>query len=303
MSVLAKNKTVKFEENLENLREAMGIMQHHDAVTGTEKQHVANDYARLLQIGIDKCNENIRETLNQLSNPEEISNEGLKFEYKSCASLNISSCDVSENSEKFMVTIYNPLAHSTNQYVRIPIADNEYEILNNENVVVTSQIVSIPSEVRILSFRKSIAESELVFLATELPPLGYKSYFIQRKLTEKVPKNKKIDSKIERFGTSIRRFSIPFTIGNEDLSFTFDENGLLQSAETDEVRMRVRQNFYFYKGSVGLNYRSEQRSSGAYVFRPNQTFALPVVPKAHVRVIRGDLVDEVHQVTTKSQVE
>lgn len=36
------------DEELENFREAMGIMQHHDAVTGTEKQFVAEDYARIL---------------------------------------------------------------------------------------------------------------------------------------------------------------------------------------------------------------------------------------------------------------
>lgn len=29
-------------------REAMGVMQHHDAITGTEKQKVAQDYARIL---------------------------------------------------------------------------------------------------------------------------------------------------------------------------------------------------------------------------------------------------------------
>jgi lysosomal alpha-mannosidase len=31
---------------LDSLREVMGIMQHHDAITGTEKQHVADDYSR-----------------------------------------------------------------------------------------------------------------------------------------------------------------------------------------------------------------------------------------------------------------
>ena len=32
----------------QTLWEAMGLLQHHDAVAGTEKQHVANDYARHL---------------------------------------------------------------------------------------------------------------------------------------------------------------------------------------------------------------------------------------------------------------
>jgi lysosomal alpha-mannosidase len=36
------------ESPLDGLREAIGIMQHHDAITGTEKQHVADDYARIL---------------------------------------------------------------------------------------------------------------------------------------------------------------------------------------------------------------------------------------------------------------
>ncbi len=33
------------------LARAMGVAQHHDAVTGTEKQHVADDYAMRLSIG------------------------------------------------------------------------------------------------------------------------------------------------------------------------------------------------------------------------------------------------------------
>ena len=38
---------------LDSLREAMGIMQHHDAITGTEKQHVADDYARTLTTALE----------------------------------------------------------------------------------------------------------------------------------------------------------------------------------------------------------------------------------------------------------
>ena len=37
------------------LWEAMGIAQHHDAVSGTEKQHVADDYALRLSQGNAEC--------------------------------------------------------------------------------------------------------------------------------------------------------------------------------------------------------------------------------------------------------
>ncbi len=33
--------------------EALGVTQHHDAVSGTEKQEVAFDYAQRLSEGID----------------------------------------------------------------------------------------------------------------------------------------------------------------------------------------------------------------------------------------------------------
>jgi len=33
----------------------MGVAQHHDAVSGTEKQHVADDYAQRLSQGIDSA--------------------------------------------------------------------------------------------------------------------------------------------------------------------------------------------------------------------------------------------------------
>jgi len=38
----------------------MGVAQHHDAVSGTEKQEVAFDYAQRLSVGIDNAIVSIR---------------------------------------------------------------------------------------------------------------------------------------------------------------------------------------------------------------------------------------------------
>lgn len=45
--------------NTDSLGDALAIAQHHDAVTGTEKQHVANDYAKRLSIGYKEVHFNL----------------------------------------------------------------------------------------------------------------------------------------------------------------------------------------------------------------------------------------------------
>ena len=52
---MAMNGMIRNGSDISVMKEAMGIMQHHDAATGTEKQHVADDYARLLHLGFEEC--------------------------------------------------------------------------------------------------------------------------------------------------------------------------------------------------------------------------------------------------------
>ena len=46
MASVLKGKGVSYDGDISVMKRAMGTMQHHDAVTGTEKQHVAEDYAQ-----------------------------------------------------------------------------------------------------------------------------------------------------------------------------------------------------------------------------------------------------------------
>ena len=41
-----------------DLGDALGIAQHHDAVSGTAKQHTTDDYAKRLAIGSSKVSSN-----------------------------------------------------------------------------------------------------------------------------------------------------------------------------------------------------------------------------------------------------
>lgn len=44
----------KFQEDEFHFKRALGIAQHHDGVSGTEKQHVTDDYALYLDEGLER---------------------------------------------------------------------------------------------------------------------------------------------------------------------------------------------------------------------------------------------------------
>ncbi|KAJ6645895.1 Lysosomal alpha-mannosidase, partial [Pseudolycoriella hygida] len=301
LTALTPNGNANFEPNLSSLREAMGVMQHHDAVTGTEKQHVADDYARLLQQAIEACSFNTHDVLNQMTtgrspfhvqpNVDNIN----QFEFESCQLLNISICEKSEGNGNFIVTLYNPLPHSTFQYVRIPVSDINYSILDYRGVPTPFQLISIPTSIQNLHYRFSNATNEMVFLANELPPLGYKSYFIGRTAEDEQPEVVLMDEPLDEFverGYFAEDGTV--TIGNKYINLTFDESGHLMSVTSNGETSKLTQTFFYYEGAVGDNKEFLNRSSGAYIFRPNNTLQI-LSDKVMTTVIKGPIVDEVHQ--------
>jgi lysosomal alpha-mannosidase len=41
--------------DINSLKEAVGVLQYHDAITGTELVWIADDYHRLLSIGLSRA--------------------------------------------------------------------------------------------------------------------------------------------------------------------------------------------------------------------------------------------------------
>lgn len=281
LTALTPRKDKHSISRLNLLREAMGVMQHHDAVTGTEKQHVADDYSRMLSHAINSCVENTKTSFQHLVGAN------ATFEFESCPLLNISKCEITENKSSFFVTLYNPLAHSTNQYVRLPVPGKMYIIKDILGREIPGQIVPVAQSVRKLYYRFSRASHELVFLASGIPPLGYKSYFVTRTAEN-------VDESPQNSQTNLQLNQEEVTIGNKFLNISFDSNGFLSSITTDGVVHHLRQNFVYYEGASGNNIIFKNRSSGAYIFRPNGTDHA-VTNKVHLTIFRGSIVQEVHQ--------
>ncbi|XP_053677468.1 lysosomal alpha-mannosidase [Anopheles nili] len=290
LTALAPIKESHMEPHLSVLREAMGVMQHHDAITGTEKQHVANDYARMLFRAVKACGANTQVVLNQLLHPDEGSvadRPKYTFAFESCHLLNVSKCELTELKDSFTVTLYNPLAHAGHEYVRVPVSGGRYIVRDYRNVEVSAQLVPIPESVLNLAYRFSNATAELVFLANELPPLGFKSYFVTRAIDS-------LDDFLHEMSTPPAA-SPEVTIGNRYLNVSFDSNGFLSTITIDGVTNRLRQTFVYYEGALGNNEEFRNRSSGAYIFRPNGT-ERTVTETVQLKVVKGPTVQEVHQV-------
>ncbi|XP_050072465.1 lysosomal alpha-mannosidase-like [Anopheles maculipalpis] len=85
------------------------------------------------------------------------------------------------------------------------------------------------------------------------------------------------------------------SIGNEHLTVHFDENGFMSSITVQGETHALKQNFLYYDGALGNNEEFRNRSSGAYIFRPNGT-EKTVTDVVEIQVVKSDVVQEVHQI-------
>jgi hypothetical protein len=86
------------ESPLYKLDDAMGVAQHHDAVAGTSKQHVAYDYAKRISIGISSAAAFVTQAIRELLLHKDAFSRGLLKDLSYCHLLNETVCEVSQVS-------------------------------------------------------------------------------------------------------------------------------------------------------------------------------------------------------------
>nr|XP_058918757.1 lysosomal alpha-mannosidase isoform X1 [Kogia breviceps] len=252
------------------LNEAMAVLQHHDAVSGTSRQHVANDYARQLAEGWGPCEVLLSNALARLS--------GSKEDFMFCRKLNVSVCPPTQTSESFQVTIYNPLGRKVDWMVRLPVSKHVFLVRDPSGTVVPSDVVMIPS-----------SDSQELLFSAAVPALGFSIYSVTQ-----VP-GQSPQAHIHH-PRSQKPWSRVLVIQNEYIRARFDpDSGLLMELENldQNLRLPVHQAFYWYNASTGNSLSSQV--SGAYIFRPSRQEPVLVSHWAQTHLVKTALVQEVHQ--------
>lgn len=366
LSVLANPMSNQDAVNeLEPLQETLGILQHHDAVTGTCKQFVNDDYSRMLGNAMKKAhhslvtsvakiiehNNNQRQAMGHQQQMSPIDMFIMKGEHIFCSSLNASHCQISEKLDRFeklLIHAYNPASHTVQHFIQIPVRDGRYivrESSGNSNAAIASQQTPIPPSVLRLTSIESRQDygvidpevsKEFIFAAI-LPPLTMATYVIEKlpgpptgvgggQLMAAAsgtgpsfysptgssgikPSQASVSSLLPRIAypsppnnnNLVRREILgtpgggDFIFGNSRISGIIDQTtGLLKAIQfADGRRLPFKQNFYYYDADG--KYRPE-KNSGAYIFNPSDRGAQRIAPKAEIEIIRGPVVEEVHQV-------
>jgi lysosomal alpha-mannosidase len=170
-------RSVDTEPFLDEGRNQLAILQHHDAITGTSPLFTVDDYVRRLFSASEALKVVVDRAYKKLLSKDS------KTEHKQivCDTLNITECSVSENNQNFTLIIYNPIGRSIAQWVRIPVnSDQNYEVFDSEGVKVNkTYTIPISESVEHLQGRKSNAKYELVFKANLLG-VGFVTYFVRK---------------------------------------------------------------------------------------------------------------------------
>ncbi|KAM1163507.1 hypothetical protein PS2_022931 [Malus domestica] len=293
--------------NTDSLADALAIAQHHDAVTGTEKQHVANDYAKRLAIGYTEAEQVVATSLAHLVESASYTgsvNPTTKFQQ--CPLLNISYCPASEmnfsEAKQLIVMVYNSLGWKRDDVIRIPIINEDVIVHDSEGREIESQL--LPLDDAHVGLRNYYAKAYLgqtptktpnywLAFTVSVPPLGFNTYTIS--LLGKGAGSTR--SSVQTFQS---REESTIEVGQGNVKLTFSTN---QGKMTKYVNRRslveelVEQSYGFYNGYNGSDDKAPliPQNAGAYIFRPNGTFLIKPGEKASLTVVRGPVIDEVHQ--------
>lgn len=240
-----------------HMHRAMGLMQHHDAVTGTEKQAVAEDYSKRLYRASQACQDQNMGRISQISGVE---GPYIDLTVTNCPAMNVSQCEISESSDKFLLSVYNPLSWPVSPYLRVPVPSPSYRVFTSYPVPhqLTVQVNQIPDYIRAIPGRESLSQYELIFRVDDVPGLGFTQLHVEK----------------------VEEEEVELTVSNMVRVGEVQEDGALV------LPGNIKAELLYYEG-----WTEDGQPSGAYVFRPKAGGKHSLGEAVYSEVV-GQLVNE-----------
>ena len=266
---------LKSEKSISYLKEQMGVLQHHDAVTGTELEPVTSDYELKLFRSIQKNKHIVDDAYKKLlpkSSGNSVPNQVF------CDSLNISWCEITEGNQPIAVTLYNPIGTNVSKYISLPVdGKKNFDVFDPLGKLIKSVVSPIASFIQKIPGRKSKATYQLTF-KVNLPPIGYATYLLMQnsqpvKTNQLKPLNKK--EKVLK-------------LKGDSLSALFDSSkGEFIGVQLKDGKLcPVNASFHYYKSTS---------TSNAYIFRPDGQTPIYQGKTFNSLYTENELFAEVHQ--------
>ncbi|XP_076940855.1 alpha-mannosidase At3g26720-like [Bidens hawaiensis] len=289
--------------NTNALGDALAIAQHHDAVSGTQRQHVAADYALRIAKGYAEAEKVVASSLaflTSLKSSGNHENEKSVGTFQQCPLLNISYCPPSEavlsDGKSLVIAVYNPLGWKREEVVRIPVSSHDLIVSDSSGKEIESQLLPIFNaslKTRDYHVKAYLGKSPtttpqywLGFTAS-VPPLGFNTYIISS------AKHTDTSSAMSTVWTSDSTNDKTVIVGggNLKLHYATDEGKLTHYINNRNlVEESIVHSYSYYSG-----HNSTNQASGAYIFRPSGTFPIKSEGQKAFAVLKGPLMDEVHQ--------
>ncbi|KAK3042490.1 hypothetical protein RJ639_000214 [Escallonia herrerae] len=278
----------------DTLADALAIAQHHDAVSGTERQHVADDYAKRLSMGYKEAEESVAASLAcMVESASTVGCGNPKTKFQQAKKFPHSELDLTLG-KKLVIVVYNALGWKRVDVVRLPVASENVTVHDSNGKEIESQILPVANvsiAIRNYYARAYLGVSPratpkywLAFTAS-VPPLGFSTYVVSK------------SNGTDAAATLVRQLTYMSTnenetievgTGNLKLFYSGNEGKLTQFVNNRSlVNASVEQSFSYGSG--------DSQASGAYIFRPNVTYPVNSEGQTPLTVFRGPLFDEVHQ--------
>ena len=288
------------------LETGLGVAQHHDAVSGTSKQVVADDYARRLQAGRDAASAAMSGWASALLG---LGASKAPAAWAACDLANATICAPTEalGGAAVALFLYNAQAQARDgATLRVPVrlgaGAASWAVLAADGATpVAAQLVpSSPADQRLRTAYYGAAAANmslLAFRAPSVPAAGYTLLFLQ-------PVASVVDAPLT-FASEVREVlqwpSADTALSNGIVTLGFDAaSGQLSSFTSTAAGVpaaaNLSQTLLYYSSNRGDNVSNV--NSGAYIFRPNSTqtaFAVAAAGPVALSLVSGPVVSEAWQ--------